>query len=497
MMVGKPPLRNPGLLQSCKLLAVTVLFTSTLVNSVSSFHCPRGCVCDRTMSGIDVTCHSVMLEDILSNLPTRVFKLSICNTNISVLASSSFANYPYLETPKIIILELTQTNIIQVMPGALDIFSNLQFLNLSTNSIQILSKGTLASLTKLQSLDLSKNILNQDGLHGLSGLKSLTSLNLSSNIISDVSCSSIVREISVKHLQRLDIIGNSISILDSCVFLGSENVQFANFSNNNILTIDDGTFTNVPNLDTLSLRNNRIDSNSTIPISKLSNLELLSITGNNLLEVPSSIQNMSSLKTLYLSDNPIRVLRVGDLDGLTGLENFFFRRLPDLHTIESGALDSLPSLRVLAIEQNPSLKAIPLETISKSTLKSLVHVMLSNNGVTQFNEVIFRSMPSLERALIGGNPLFCDCKAKWMRQVMEKPGLYPWAVEWLGPAGPVCDAPKPMKKMMISEVGEEDLTCDDPHVIALTSEDTDVTVGDNVTLQVHLLYGDKRLIFII
>ena len=112
-------------------------------------------------------------------------------------------------------------------------------------------------------------------------------------------------------------------------------------------------------------------------------------------------------------------------------------------------------------------------------------MLLRNNGVNKFDEKLFKSARALKIALIEGNPLFCDCGPRWMKEVMEDIETYPWAEGWRGSAGPTCDSPKPMKKMLVSSIATEDLTCDPPVVTALSPEDTRAVAGKNVTLTVR------------
>ena len=102
----------------------------------------------------------------------------------------------------------------------------------------------------------------------------------------------------------------------------------------------------------------------------------LDLSNNNLEEIPSRVNELTSLKALNLSHNRISILRTRQFDGLVDLISldlsWFYRN--QFTEIKDGDLDNLPSLKIINIDHNRIKRVrnlvftalVSIETISLS-----------------------------------------------------------------------------------------------------------------------------------
>ncbi|KAK7393238.1 hypothetical protein VNO78_21788 [Psophocarpus tetragonolobus] len=260
-------------------------------------------------------------------------------------------------------------------PAWLTQLVNLEFLDLSKNSIYGLIPHTIGELKKLESLYLDKNNLHGSIPYSLGQLTNLHNLGLSQNQLE-----SLISDIRwPKQLVYLNLTKNRI--------MGS---------------LPQDTGDRLPNVTLLLLGNNLINGSIPISLCKLNlyNLDLsgnmlsgeipdcwrptqklheINLSSNNLSGViPRSFGNLPSLSWLHLNNNSLH----GKLpSSLRNLKNILILDLGENHI--SGIIPSwigivLSSLQILRLRQNIFSGAIPSQLCQLSTLQILD---LSNNNL--------------------------------------------------------------------------------------------------------------------
>ncbi|MBZ3869940.1 Leucine-rich repeat-containing protein 69 [Sciurus carolinensis] len=175
---------------------------------------------------------------------------------------------------------------------------------------------------------------------------------------------------------------------------GGKNTHIITLSGKRIIKIP-STIEKLPDLKTLYLQNNLI-SKVCPEISALTQLTILNL-GNNLLEeVPEEMKYLTSLKKLHLFGNRICRFASGACDGL---QNLILLNLNDNHlTWLPQDIGSLKSLTHLSVNCN-ELASIPIELCF---LKDLCELQLNYNQLTCIPEEI-KFLKKLQKFLLVRN----------------------------------------------------------------------------------------------
>ncbi|XP_064167738.1 toll-like receptor 8 [Anguilla rostrata] len=248
--------------------------------------------------------------------------------------------------------------------------SNLKYLDLSYNKIDLAYDGAFSELKKLEVLDLSYNphyFIVSGVTHNfnfLENLPSLKVLNLSNNNIFTLT-SKTMKSNSLTELQfhdnRLGILWKVNDGSYDNLFKYLLNLSYLDISHNGIKNIPQKIMENLPkNITKLCLGYNSIDDFGWHNLTLFPNLQFLDLSHNLIAEVPANLSGLSkTLETLDLSHNRIA-------------------RLPD------GFLRGAGNVRVLDLSYN-----------------LLVHVNRSACEAAQTNYT--------QVLRLGGNPFHCMC----------------------------------------------------------------------------------------
>ena len=241
-----------------------------------------------------------------------------------------------------------------------------------------------ASLTSLQGLDQYANMLELV-IHGcgppvlqnstFSKLASLVKLNISHNGVYAMEEYALD---GLKKLETLDLSFNHITQLSKFPSLSS--LQSLFLDNNYIQRLGSTTFDSLIAVQTFSIANNNIESVNNKVLLSLILAVSINLSGNKLKEIFNNALPKDKLEILDLSNNVLK-----DIEG-----DIFM----------------LPKLKHLILHHNQiSTLSIP------AVVKSLKYLDLSNNKLqsipSAFVEVISGS--KIQKCLLGGNPLHCNC----------------------------------------------------------------------------------------
>lgn len=194
--------------------------------------------------------------------------------------------------------------------------TNLQYLDFSSNRLDLLYSTAFQELTNLVILDISNNnhYFESEGLtHMLNftkNLKKLRVLMMNHNKIS----TSTNTELESESLQRLEFRDNRLDLLwrdgDTRYvnyFRKLHNLTHLDISHNNLNFIPQQVFSGLPDkLSELYIKNNKLKSFAWVKLQLLPTLRILDLSGNSLATVPRELSNCShSLSKLILHKNQI------------------------------------------------------------------------------------------------------------------------------------------------------------------------------------------------
>ncbi|KAM8857298.1 leucine-rich repeat-containing protein 58 [Synchiropus picturatus] len=191
------------------------------------------------------------------------------------------------------------------LPSALELFCNLEFLDISNNGLTALSDG-ITRLGKLRTLLAKNNRLSEASLPKDFGSLGLEVLNLSGNRFQEIplQCTKLrlLRSLSLGG-NRLKSIPAEIEDLSSLELL---------YLGGNLITAIPPEVANLPHLSYLVLCDNRIQG---VPpqLTRLDSLRSLSLHNNLLTYLPREILSLVHLQELSLRGNPLVVRFVKEM----------------------------------------------------------------------------------------------------------------------------------------------------------------------------------------
>jgi len=352
--------------------------------------------------------------------------LTLSNNKISTFSK----NISQLEMLKTLDLE---SNEIRVIPKSINNLKNLENLNFGHNLIVVVSKeiGELKQLTSL-SLQLNNIETLPSSLYDLSNLESLdlsycritisddiekltklTDLNISRNPLKSISASIL----TLKNLKKLNI---------RYTYIGELPKDFSQLTKLEWLDLGSNQFTQIPKVltqlkhltdlrmfncritqlpsymkDFLSLKHLRVNGNNMVTVDGITFPPLNSLNLNNtdLLKIPSSITNITSLKELDLGSNEITEIPP-EIGQLINLESFEIGNYEGKISNLPKEFSNLKAMVKLDLSSN-LFKTIPIEVLALNKLRSL------NMGYNQISVIPkeISYLPELRKLFIGENKI--------------------------------------------------------------------------------------------
>ncbi|XP_036372044.1 trophoblast glycoprotein-like [Megalops cyprinoides] len=203
----------------CVLLCAPVLLAA----------CPARCECSEP--ALTVKCVSKDLQNIPTGIPGYTRNLFITGNHISRIGPESFKG-----------------------------LDNLTTLSLSNNGIRELESQAFSSLHSLLHLDLSSNqltLIHPEAFVIPGG--ALRELNLSGALLHHSSGTDLARSLrwgTLGELRRLDLSGNGLAHLPSCMFSHLPSLRRLRLANNSLVVLKNGTFSGLEWLEELDLTRN-------------------------------------------------------------------------------------------------------------------------------------------------------------------------------------------------------------------------------------------------
>jgi Leucine-rich repeat (LRR) protein len=224
-----------------------LFFLCSILIRLGSGLCPSQCKCDEARLRSD--CSEGQLEIVPIFLNPRMKYLEANRNQIRHL-EGALNVYEDLE-----VLDLSNNEFHSL--GQMQFVSQLklQQLNLSNNFVASLHSNTFVGPRALQTLDLSHNILGAIHNDTFSGLTSLVELRLSYNKIGSISSEAFS---GLSRLRVLNLDHNLLESIDPTWMFALENLRFFYLNNNLISHIADDSFRPLSALKVLSVLRNRV-----------------------------------------------------------------------------------------------------------------------------------------------------------------------------------------------------------------------------------------------
>ena len=304
-----------------------------------------------------------------------------------------------------------------------DDLSGIQFLDLSSESIDSLKNGDFSGLTGLTRLYLNSNDLTELPEDLFSDLSSLENLRLNSNDLTQLPGGLFESLVNLQDLELDDnqllgfqtgqftglsklktlwLSSNQLADLPSQVFAGLHDLRLLLLRENRLAQLPDTLFAGLSSLESLSLDSNRIAVLPASLFSGLSSLRRLDLAGNELTHLPASIfDGLSNLSGLSLAGNQLTELPEGMFDGLAQLGSL---RLNSNRLTEfpSGTLAGMSRLVTLTLNRN-DLSSLPADAFSG--LSELNTLFLDRNQLDSLPEGIFSDLTKLQTLVLSYNRL--------------------------------------------------------------------------------------------
>ncbi|XP_052897991.1 uncharacterized protein LOC128304796 [Anopheles moucheti] len=320
-----------------------------------------------------------------------------------------------------------------------DSFNSIHIANLTRSGIKYVNRYSLERAISLQILDLSWNALSELTANCFAGASQVTKLVLSYNNISsidDMAFNSLInlkillltgnrlRSLNNKmfatlgELHTIYLDSNELQVIERNLFSNNGQLQNILLKNNRISVVEEGAFTVEPYsgsvLSILSLSNNNLTklNLSGVKVKKVyvannkleeiylsSSMELVSAGNNRIANILMDNATSMSLTTLDLDNNSITSFE--SINHLTSLVNLF------LSNNRIGPLNLTSFAKLTKLEQL-GLERTHISNLQHGTFaqqESLKWLDLSYNNLDRFDFDILTSSTALEKIFLDGNRL--------------------------------------------------------------------------------------------
>lgn len=243
----------------------------------------------------------ISLQSGIFNGLTNVKQLNLSHQRIGAIEDESFCGTKYLE-----VLNISYNSIELMTPLSLKCLQNLNTLDLTSNLISNIS-FTKNNLDNLKILILKNNKIRHIYNNTFQFLPELSILDLSQNFISFIPNKVFKYSPLLKHLslQNNELDSNYI-LPDS--FSGLSNLVILDLSSNLLQSLNETMFKELINMEYLNVSNCFINNLDIDVLKYTHKLEIIDLSSNLLSEFSINTNNISALTTLILDNNKIKKL---------------------------------------------------------------------------------------------------------------------------------------------------------------------------------------------
>ncbi|XP_056614638.1 slit homolog 1b isoform X1 [Triplophysa dalaica] len=388
--------------------------------------CPPKCRCEATV----VDCSNLRLTRFPEHLPLATTELRLNNNDLSILeATGLFRSLNHLKK-----INLSNNKISEIEDGAFDGASSVLELHLTANHLVSLRGGMFRGMDGLRMLMLRNNLIRCVHNSSFSGLQNVRLLSLYDNQLTTIMPGAFD---TLPNLSTLNLLANPFNCDCRLSWLGEwlrsrqivtgnprcqnpaflkeiplQDVAKPDFSCDKAIIEDDTSCVPKPEcpeectcLDTVVRCSNKHLFG--LPRGVPHNVTELYLDGNQFVSVPKELSTFKHLQLVDLSNNKI-----------SSLSNSSFANMSQLTT--------------LILSYN-ALNCIPPFVFGG--LSSLRLLSLHGNNISELHQEVFRDSSSLSHLAIGANPLYCDCRLRWLSDWVKSGYKEPGIARCAGPQG--------------------------------------------------------------
>lgn len=404
----------------------------------------------------------------LSDLPDTIFDRSRLHMLENIVLRHNNFEIPPLKALQrqyffLTSVDLSHNKLVNIPPDD-SIMVNIKQLDLSFNPLSKESiKNVLNEPKTVRKLNLAAT-----GIEQLSQLETpfLIQLNISYNNISELP-NNIFERTTI--LENLDISNNQLPELYRNAWKTLKTLQHLNISSNPIISITQNDFQDLQTLKTLNIKNLtecvRLEKNAFTYLKNLEQLIAYDYPKLGYLDTQGILHNLPYLTRINVeikdsaigSDQLSNVLHPQlELLGLHGNR---------LHSIASGTLSGLKSEKITIELQNTSLTTLPPTFFFSIPRSTKISLDLTGSQLSSLSSQLLLAIDDRRNdvKLIGleTNPIVCDCGAKALKR-------------WLPTYNSIiyCMKPDVLVGKVLTELTDDDLTCDSRKQIVSSSTST-------------------------
>lgn len=386
--------------------------------------CPAKCRCESNV----VDCSNLRLSRIPEHIPVSTTELRLNNNEITTIeATGVFKTLTHLKK-----INLSNNKISEIEDGAFEGSSSVNELHLTANQLDSVHSGMFRGLDGLRMMMLRNNRISCIHNNSFTGLHNVRLLSLYDNTLTSIAPGAFD---TLQSLSTLNLLGNPFNC----------NCQLAWLSvwlrNRKIVTgnprCHQPAFLKEIPLQDVALPDFRCDegqdeSSCTPPVqcpSDCTCLETVVRCSNKHLRVlPKGIPR--NITELYLDGNQFSIVP-------KELSTFKHLQLVDLSnnkisSLTNSSFANMSQLTTLILSYN-ALQCIP--TLAFRGLGSLRLLSLHGNDISELPDGIFNDVTSLSHLAIGANPLYCDCRLRWLSDWVKTGYKEPGIARCVSPHG--------------------------------------------------------------
>ena len=384
------------------------LFGFCLLQMASAALCPEKCHCDVEALSYDCTNSDLEGIPIFLHPDTKVLKAR--NSEISKL-EDNVNIYSQLE-----ILDLSGNKFRHLGKNHFSNCLRLQQLNLSNNFVASVHPATFQGPEAMQELDLSRNTLTALTNLTLASLQTLVDLRLSHNKINAIEAAAFA---GLHRLRVLYLDHNLIANINPSWFLPLNNLRFLYLDSNLLRTLPAFSFRPLKALRHLDLAANQIHNVSEEAFAGAGrSVDTLVLSRNLLNQVPNTaLSSLKNLASLDLSHNPTEKLDRNSFSELYVLRTLKLEWMYHLSSVELHTFVDNMQLGSLDLSNNVYLQPLPWGVFSANS--ALSQLSFANNTLWTSlspHQVPLRSIKSLS---LTGIPFYCNCSLTWLWELYQ------------------------------------------------------------------------------
>uniref|UniRef100_A0A8C7SYM5 Slit homolog 1 protein n=1 Tax=Oncorhynchus mykiss TaxID=8022 RepID=A0A8C7SYM5_ONCMY len=386
--------------------------------------CPPKCRCESNV----VDCSNLRLNKIPEHIPSSTTELRLNNNDISTLeAVGVFKTLSQLKK-----INLSNNKITEIEDGVFEGAGSVNELHLTANQLDSVRSGMFKGLEGLRMLMLRNNKISCIHNNSFTGLYNVRLLSLYDNQLTTITPGAFD---TLQTLSTLNLLANSFNCDCRLAWLGDW-LRSRKIVTGNPRCQRPAFLKEIP-LQDVAVPDFRceegVEETSCVPRpqcpSECTCLEtVVRCSNKHLRTLPKGIPR--NVTELYLDGNQFSVVP-------KELSTFKYLQLVDLsnnkiNSLTNSSFSNMSQLTTLILSYN-SLRCIP--SLAFGGLRSLRLLSLHGNEISELPDGIFSDVASLSHLAIGANPLYCDCRLRWLSDWVKTGYKEPGIARCAGPTG--------------------------------------------------------------